>query len=51
METIENLIKLKDGREIYTTHNGFKYFVKSKKGRVEEVTEKYYQQAKRLKAK
>lgn len=51
MEGIEQVIQLKDGREIYKTHNGFKSFVKSKKGAVTEVSDEYYTQAKRLKAK
>jgi hypothetical protein len=34
--------KLKDGRELYRTHNGFRHFVVSKKGIATQVTEKYY---------
>ena len=45
-EIRENEITLKDGRVIFKTHNGFKYFVQSKKGEVTEVTAEYYNQAK-----
>ena len=45
-ETREQEIPLKDGRTIFKTHNGFKYWVESKKGEVAEVTEAYYNQAK-----
>lgn len=41
-ETRESIIKLKDGRTLYKTHNGFKYWVESKKGESTEVTEKYF---------
>lgn len=49
----ENIVELKDGRTIFTTHNGFKYFVQTKKGEVTEVTDKYYNSVKanRLKKK
>lgn len=47
----EQILVLKDGRTIYKTHNGFKSFVESKKGEVIEVTDKYYDQAKRNKVK
>jgi hypothetical protein len=42
----EQEIQLKDGRTIFKTHNGFKFFVESKKGEITEVTEAYYNQAK-----
>lgn len=44
----EQIIKLRDGRTIYKTHNGFKYFAETKKGEVAEVEESYYDQAKKL---
>lgn len=47
MEAREQVIVLKDGRTIYKTHNGFKYFVETKKGVSTEVTEQYYNQAKK----
>jgi hypothetical protein len=47
----ENEIFLKDGRTIFRTHNGFKYFVQTKKGEVTEVTAEYYNQAKTKRAK
>lgn len=50
-EQIEQQVTLKDGREIYKTHNGFKSFVKNKKGEVTEVTGEYYKEALRLKKK
>jgi hypothetical protein len=43
----ESIIKLKDGRTIFKTHNGFKWWVESRKGEITEVTEAYYNQAKR----
>jgi hypothetical protein len=47
MESREQEFKLKDGRTIFKTNNGFKFFVQSKKGEVTEVTSQYYQQAKK----
>ena len=44
----EQHLKLKDGREIWKTHNGFKSFVKSQKGVVSEVTADYYKSVKHL---
>jgi hypothetical protein len=38
----EQIVKLKDGRTIYKTHNGFKSFVESKTGVAIEVTNEYY---------
>lgn len=43
----EQVLHLKDGRVIFKTHNGFKSFVQSKKGEVIEVTEAYFNQAKK----
>ena len=43
----EQIIKLKDGRTIFKTHNGFKSFVETKKGIVTEVTDEYYNAAKK----
>lgn len=40
---------LNDGRQFYTTHNGFKYFVTDKKGKNDqEVKQGYYQKLLRL---
>ena len=47
--TREQIIELKDGRTIFKTHNGFKYFLQSKKGEITPITESYYLKAKRLK--
>ena len=43
--TKEQEFLLKDGRSIFKTHNGFKYYVQSRKGEIIEVTESYYKQA------
>lgn len=40
--TKESIFKLKDGRTIYKTHNGFKYWVQSPGKESTEVTAKYY---------
>ena len=40
---IHQKFNLKDGRQIFTTHNGFRHFVVSKKGETTKVTESYYQ--------
>jgi len=48
MENREQILKLKDGRTIFKTHNGFKYFVETKKGDITEVTYSYYNKAKVL---
>lgn len=50
-ETKEQLLVLKDGRKIYKTHNGFKSFVETEKGEVTEVTDEYYNQAKKNRVK
>ena len=42
-------IKLKDGRTLFKTHNGFKRFVEDKKGEITEVTSEYYQKSKKHK--
>lgn len=42
---MENLIKLKDGRTLKTTHNGFRKFVIDKKGEEFPVTDEYYLKA------
>jgi hypothetical protein len=47
MDQREQVVHLKDGRVIFKTHNGFKSFVQSKKGEVTEVTEAYFNQAKK----
>ena len=46
MSEREQVLHLKDGRVIFKTHNGFNFFVESKKGEVLEVTEAYFNQAK-----
>ena len=44
---INSCIALKDGRILFTTDNGFKYWVQNKKGTVtEEITEAQYNKAK-----
>jgi hypothetical protein len=52
METLEterlDVFNLKDGRTIFKTNNGFKYWLESKSGEVIEITEQYYYQAKSL---
>ena len=49
--TVEQEIELRDERTIFKTHNGFKSFVKSKKGEITPITEAYYLKAKRLRKK
>lgn len=44
--THEQILELKDGRTIFKTHNGFKSFVKNKKGIVLPITDEYYKQVK-----
>jgi hypothetical protein len=43
---VEQVKELKDGRLIWKTHNGFKFWLKDKKGKITEVTEEYYNKAK-----
>lgn len=43
----EQVVKLKDGRTLFKTHNGFKRFVEDKKGVVTQVTHEYYNTCKR----
>lgn len=38
----EQEYKLKDGRTIFKTHNGFKYWITDTKGKTTEVTEGYW---------
>ena len=46
------MIKLKYGRSIYTTHNGFRYWVSNKKNtRVDEITESQFNQNKKHRVK
>ena len=40
--TVEQRHKLKDGRVIFKTHNGFKYYVVDKKSKTLEVSKEYY---------
>jgi len=47
MENREQILALKDGRTIFKTHNGFKSFVITAKGKITEVTAEYYNQAKK----
>lgn len=44
---IESTIDLKDGRKLHTTKNGFVYWVESKKGKVDQITEQQYNNSKR----
>ena len=39
----EQIVKLKDGRTIYKTHNGFKCFLSTKKETI-EISQAYYKQ-------
>lgn len=50
-EERESIVPLKDGRTLFKTHNGFKYFVESKNKEVTEVTEDYWNKAKNLRKK
>ena len=50
-EIREQVVKLKDGRTIFKTNNGFKSFVETKKGLVTEVTNQYYNQSKKNRVK
>lgn len=47
LENKEQVIELKDGRTIFKTNNGFKSFVQTKEGKITEVTNDYYNQAKK----
>lgn len=38
----EQIFKLKDGRILFKTHNGFKHHIKDKKGNISEVTSEYW---------
>lgn len=42
---IHSKIELKDGRTIYTTENGFSYYVCSKNDKVDKIDEKLYKLA------
>lgn len=44
---VEQIKELKDGRTIWKTHNGFKCWLRDKKGKVTEVTQEYYNNAKK----
>jgi len=46
--TREQIFKLKDGRTIFKTHNGFRCFVESKKGEVSPITQDYFVKALKL---
>jgi len=55
-ETKEQIVNLKNGKQIYKTHNGFRSFVVEKdktvrgklvKGKVTQVSEEYYLKAKK----
>jgi hypothetical protein len=48
-ETKEQVIKLKDGREIYKTHNGFIAWLKTKNGETSQVSHDYYNKCKKHK--
>jgi len=43
--TREQIIKLKDGRTAFKTHNGFRYYIEDVKGVVTQVTEEYFLKA------
>lgn len=45
-KTREQVIKLKDGRTIFKTHNGFRCFMESKKGVVIPIADEYYKKVK-----
>lgn len=45
---IDSTIELRDGRKLHTTDNGFTYYVESKKGKIEQITEAYFNKAKQL---
>lgn len=49
--TQEQIKLLSDGRTIYKTHNGFKYWLKDAKGNSTEVDEAYYKKSKHLEVK
>lgn len=38
----ESIVPLVDGRTAFKTDNGFKYWIESKKGVADEVSEDYY---------
>ena len=42
----EQELKLKDGRTIFKTHNGFRSFVETKKGDVTPISSEYYNKVK-----
>ena len=46
VERQEQIVKLKDGRTLYKTHNGFRAFIVSKKGISTPVTDVYYNKVK-----
>lgn len=46
LKTREQDIVLKDGRIIFKTSNGFRYWVESRKGEITEVSEDYFNKAK-----
>lgn len=41
----EQFIELKDGRTLFKTHNGFKFWVRDKNGNETVVTEAYFKNA------
>ena len=46
-KNIVSNINLKDGRSLFTTNNGFTFWVKSKTGKVDEITEDQYNNSKK----
>lgn len=44
---IDSTIELKDGRKLHTTKNGFVFWVESRKGVIDEITEAQYKQSKK----
>lgn len=48
---MEGKILLKDGRKIYTTKNGFEYWVETSKGEATKVSSKYFNKVKKHRVK
>ena len=46
LNNISAVIELKDGRTLYSTNNGFRYWVESKSGVLDSITEAQYNKAK-----
>tara|TARA_B110000285_G_C15112211_1_gene611816 strand:- start:1334 stop:1507 length:174 start_codon:yes stop_codon:yes gene_type:complete len=48
-DSVDDPIKLKDGRLLFSTHNNFKRWLKDKEGKVLQVDENYYNNCKKSK--